>query len=358
MAATGRRGFLKTAAGLAMASKAAGGHPSPKDPKEAGNEPDAPVRPKAGEVKLAPGTKVGRRTLGRTGESVSMIGVGGFHLGLPSEAEAVRIVHLALDHGVDFFDNCWDYNEGKSEERLGKALRGGRRKNAFVMTKLDGRTKKSAAAQLEQSLQRLHTDVIDLVQIHEVIRTSDPERCFGPGGCIEALVEAKKAGKLRYIGFTGHKDPGIHLGMLQRAETVGFAFDTVQMPLNAMDAHFRSFEHKVLPELIKKNIGVLGMKALGAGELLRPGVAQARELLRYSLSLPTSVLITGCDTVGVLEQAIDVALNFTPMSEEEKKELLGRTVQVAGSGKFEGFKTTGTFDGTNQNPHWLEEARL
>ena len=358
MPRTGRRGFLRAAAGIAMAAKAADGKPPPKDPKEAGNEPDAPEKPAAGQVKLAKGAQVGRRTLGKSGESVSMLGLGGFHLGLPSEKEAIRIVHAALDHGINFLDNCWDYNDGKSEERMGKALAGGRRSNAFVMTKLDGRTKKSAAGQLEQSLKRMKTDHFDLVQIHEVIRTTDPERCFGEGGCIEALVEAKQAGKLRFIGFTGHKDPSIHLAMLERADKAGFHFDAVQMPLNAMDAHFKSFEHKVLPKLVEKGIGVLGMKSLGAGELLRPRVAEARELLRYSLSLPTSVVITGCDTMGVLEQAIDLALSFQPLSEEEKKDLLVRTAPAAAAGRWEGFKTTGTFDGTNQNPHWLEEARL
>ncbi len=340
-----------------MASKEASGKPA-KDPKEAGNEADAPEKPAEGQVAIPAGAQIGRRTLGRTGESVSMLGLGGFHLGLTSEAEAIRIVHAALDHGMNFLDNCWDYNDGVSEKRLGKALAGGRRAKAFVMTKLDGRTRKSAAGQLEQSLERLQTDVIDLVQIHEVIRPSDPDRCFAKGGCIEALLEARQAGKLRYIGFTGHKDPSIHLAMLARAEQAGFVFDSVQMPLNAMDAHFRSFEQAVLPKLVEKKIGVLGMKSLGAGELLRPRVAGARELLRYSLSLPTSVVITGCDSMGVLEQALDVALHFKPLGAEERRELLARTAPAAASGKWEGFKTTGTFDGTNQNPHWLEEARL
>ena len=359
----GRRTFLQVAAaGAALLTKAvragADENTPPKDPKEAGKGPTAPEPPAAGEVKLAKGSKVGRRKLGSTGVEVSMVGLGGFHLGLPSEAEAIRIVHTALDHGIDFLDNCWDYNDGKSEERLGKALAHGKRKHAFVMTKLDGRTAESARGQLEQSMKRLKTDMIDLVQIHEVIRPTDPDRCFADGGCIEALLEARKAGKLRFIGFTGHKDPSIHLAMLDRAAKAGFNFDTVQMPLNALDAHFRSFGQLVLPRLVQEKIGVLGMKSLGAGEILKARVAEARELLRYSLSLPTSVVITGCDSIGVVEQAIDVALKFKPMSDEETKELLARTATVAATGKYEAFKTTQTFDGTEQHKHWLEEARL
>jgi predicted aldo/keto reductase-like oxidoreductase len=301
---------------------------------------------------------VPRRPLGRTGEQVSMLGLGGYHLGVPPEAEALRIVRTAIDHGLDFLDNCWDYNGGASEARMGKALRDGYRARAFLMTKLDGRTARAAREQLEQSLRRLQTDRIDLVQIHEVIRPEDPQRCFAQGGAIEALVEARQAGKLRYIGFTGHKAPQLHLAMLQEARRHGFRFDAVQMPLNVLDAHYRSFEHEVLPELTKEGVAALGMKSMGAGEVLRAGVASLRECLRYALSLPASVVITGCDSLAILEQALDVARTFAPLSAPQRAELLARTAQVARDGRFEPFKTTQQFDGTAQNPHWLEGAAL
>jgi len=299
------------------------------------------------------------RKLGRTGVEVSLMGLGGFHIGIPKEdKEGVRIIHAAIDHGVTFLDNCWDYNEGKSEKRMGTALRDGRRKNVFLMTKLDGRTAKSATEQLEQSLKRLETDMIDLVQIHEVIRMEDPDRVFAEGGTIEALLAAKKAGKLRFIGFTGHKDPAIHLYMLRTAEKHGFRFDTVQMPLNVLDAHYRSFEQAVLPKLVENQIGVLGMKPLGSGIILESGVVTAPECLRYAMSLPTSVVITGCDSMGVLEQALAAAIGHKPMSEAEKNSLLLRTKKIAADGKFERFKTTAMFDGTATNPKWLDTANL
>jgi aryl-alcohol dehydrogenase-like predicted oxidoreductase len=265
---------------------------------------------------------------------------------------------MALDHGITFLDNCWDYNDGESEARMGHALRDGYRKKAFLMTKLDGRTAQAATAQLEQSLKRLQTDVIDLVQVHEVIRMEDADRVFARGGAIEALVAAKQAGKLRYIGFTGHKSPDIHLHMLEVARKNGFAFDTVQMPLNAMDPHFRSFEKKVLPVLVRQRIGVLGMKSLGSGLLLESGAVKAPECLRYAMSLPTSVVITGCDSVPVLRQALAVAMKFKPMKPEEKKALLARTAKPGAKGEYEKFKTATTFDGTAQHPWWLTEARL
>lgn len=299
-----------------------------------------------------------RRPLGRTGVSVSLIGIGGFHLGMPKDpAESVRIVRFALDHGVDFLDNCWDYWSGESERRMGLALRDGYRKKAFLMTKLDGRTKKAAAEQLEQSLKRLGVDEIDLVQVHEVIRTSDPARVFGEGGAIEALVEAQKAGKIRFIGFTGHKDPSIHLAMLETAQKHGFRFDTVQMPLNVMDPHHRSFEKEVLPTLVAQGIGVLAMKPLGSGIILQSGVVTAPECLRYAMSLPSSTVITGCDSMGVLKQALRAAYTFEPLSEADKKTLLARTAPAGGAGRYEQFKTTKRFDGTDAHPHWLTEAR-
>ncbi|WXB00361.1 aldo/keto reductase [Pendulispora brunnea] len=298
------------------------------------------------------------RPLGKTGVSVSIVGIGGFHIGEPSEQEGIRIVRTALDRGINFLDNCWDYNDGKSEERMGKALRDGYRDKAFLMTKLDGRTKQSAQEQLEQSLRRLGTDRIDLVQIHEVIRDSDPDRCFAAGGCVEALVEAKKAGKIRFIGFTGHKHPNIHLAMLRAADTHGFAFDTVQMPLNVMDAHFRSFEHNVLPVLVEKRIGVLGMKSMGSGILLESKTVTPVECLHYAMNLPTSVVITGCDSMGVLEQAISAAISFKPMDKAEVAALLEKTRAAAAEGKYEKFKTSEQFDGTVKNPKWLETATI
>jgi predicted aldo/keto reductase-like oxidoreductase len=255
-------------------------------------------------------------------------------------------------------DNCWDYNDGESEARMGKALQDGYRQRVFLMTKLDGRTKKAAAEQLEQSLQRLQTDVIDLVQIHEVIRMSDATRCFQPGVAIEALIEAKRAGKLRFTGFTGHKHPDIHLAMLSAAEEYGFAFDTVQMPLNVMDAHFQSFEHQVLPVLKARDIGVLGMKSLGSGDILKSGVVSAEECLQYALSLPIAVVITGIDKREILAQNLKLARSFKPLTDEERQAVLSRTKSHALKGKFELFKTAKKYDGTVKHPEWLEKAEL
>jgi len=302
---------------------------------------------------------VPKRRLGRTNEQVSMIGIGGAHLGKTrDEQEAVRIVRMAIDRGATFLDNCWDYHAGMSEERMGKALRDGYRARAFLMTKIDGRTKKAALGQIDQSLRRLQTDHLDLLQVHEVIRASDAARVFSQGGAFEALLEAQQAGKTRFFGFTGHKDPALHMAMLQAGLDQGFTFDAVQMPLNAMDPHYRSFERTVLPALVQHDIGVLGMKSMGDGELLKSGAVSARECLRYALSLPTSVVITGCESVEILEQALDVAVHFQPMSDVERRELLARTASVAKKGKYELFKTTEQFDSTAQHPSWLEEARI
>lgn len=289
-----------------------------------------------------------------------MLGLGGAHIGASklSDDEAIALMHEALDGGITFFDNCWDYNEGASEERMGKALRDGKRKSVFLMTKLDGRTAAAANGQLEQSLRRLQTDMIDLVQVHEVIRMTDPERAFANDGVIGALQAAKKAGKLRYIGFTGHKDPEIHVAMLEAAHKAGFRFDTVQMPLNVFDAHYKSFEKNVLPLLEARAIGVLGMKSMGSGDILKSGVVQAEECLRYALSLPTSVVITGIDSKEVLAQALRVARSFTPLSPQERVSLLARTEPAAKEGKHELFKTAQKYDGTAKNPKWLEKAEL
>lgn len=290
---------------------------------------------------------------------VSMIGLGGHHIGRPKDdEEGIRLVRTAVDNGITFLDNCWDYNGGRSEERMGKALADGYRQRAFLMTKLDGRTKDSAAKQLEQSLARLRTDMIDLVQIHEVIRMEDIPRCLGEGGALEALLDAKKAGKLRFIGFTGHKDPAIHRAMLEAGFKRGFTFDAVQMPLNVMDPHYRSFEKEVLPILVEHKIGVLGMKSMGDGVLLKSKVVTPQECLRYSLSLPTSVVITGCERQEILKQAIDVARSFEPFTEEQRRQLLARTMGAGREGEFELFKTSERFDGTTQNPKWLESATL
>ncbi|MGH9395972.1 MAG: aldo/keto reductase [Terriglobia bacterium] len=294
------------------------------------------------------------RTLGHTGERVSCIGLGGYHIGIqPTVDGSIRIIRMAIDSGINFLDNCWDYNGGESEIRMGKALRDGYRQKAFLMTKIDGRTKSLAAQQLDESLQRLQTDHLDLLQIHEVIRMTDPDRVFGPNGTMEALLEAKKAGKIRYIGFTGHKDPAIHLKMLHTAFAHHFIFDSVQMPLNVMDPHYRSFAKMVVPVLVEHNIGVLGMKPLANGIIPRSGIVSAVECLHYAMNLPTSVVINGCDTMERLNQALGAARTFKPMSETQVGALLARTAQAAANGGDEPFKTTHQFDGTYHNPQWL-----
>jgi len=297
------------------------------------------------------------RKLGSTGERVSVIGVGGWHLGLKhvDEKLAIRIVRSAIDRGINFMDNCWDYNEGASELRMGDALRDGYRERAFVMTKIDGRSKREAARQLDESLKRLRVDCVDLVQHHEILRFEDPHRIFAEDGAHAALVEAREAGKIRYLGFTGHKDPRIHLHMLEVAEENGFRFDAVQMPLNVMDAHYRSFEKLVVPELEKLGIAVLGMKCMANGILLRSKTVTPLECLHYALSLPTSVVITGIDSMEILDQAFQAVESFHPPTDEERDVLLARTRDAAAGGRFEPFKTSSIFDGTAENPHWLGE---
>jgi predicted aldo/keto reductase-like oxidoreductase len=294
------------------------------------------------------------RTLGHTGEKVSMVGIGGYHIGQQNDPqESIRIIRTALDSGINFLDNCWDYNGGESEVRMGKALRDGYRAKAFLMTKIDGRDKKTAMAQLEESLRRLQTDHVDLLQFHEVIRDSDPDRIFAAGGALEAVLDAKKAGKLRYIGFTGHKSPDIHLKMLETAFARQFKFDSVQMPLNVMDAHFDSFEKKVLPVLLQHNIAVLGMKPMGDPFILQSKTVTAVECLHYAMNLPISVVITGCDSLPILQQALDAARTFRPMGRTEVETLLTKTAKAAQAGEFELYKTSHHFDGTYQNPQWL-----
>jgi aryl-alcohol dehydrogenase-like predicted oxidoreductase len=294
------------------------------------------------------------RKLGTTGEKVSAIGLGGHHIGRPKdESEGIRIIRSALDRGMNFLDNCWDYHDGASEIRMGKALRDGYRQKAFLMTKFDGRTKEAAARQIDESLKRLQTDHIDLMQFHENIRMEDPDRFFAPGGALEALMGAKKAGKIRYIGFTGHKDPVVHLRMLDVAAQNKFHFDACQMPLNVMDAHFRSFAHQVVPRLVKEGTAVLAMKSMGDGNVLKSGVVTPIECLHYALSLPTSVVINGCESMERLDQAFEAARIFAPMSEAAMAKLLEKTKQAAMSGRYEPFKITSRFDGTAHNPQWL-----
>lgn len=301
------------------------------------------------------GAPVPHRTLGRTGQSVSMVGVGGSYIGSKSVPEAVgiQIVRTALDSGMNFLDNAWDYNNGESEIRMGKALRDGYRQKAFLMTKLDGRDATTAQNQLEQSMSRLQTDHVDLIQIHEVIRMSDAERVFAPGGAMEYLEKARKQGKVRYIGFTGHKSPEIHLHMIETATKHGYTFDTVQMPLNVMDAHFDSFQKLVIPVAQKLNMGILGMKSMGAGIILKSNTVTPVECLRYAMHLPVSVVITGCDSMKILDQAMNTARNFHGMDQAEVKSLLAKTDQAAMAGKFELYKTSHHFDGTYHNPQWL-----
>jgi predicted aldo/keto reductase-like oxidoreductase len=294
------------------------------------------------------------RTLGQTGERVSIVGLGGFHIGHQKDPnDSLRIIRSAIDGGINFMDNSWDYNNGDSERRMGMALRDGYRQKVFLMTKIDGRTAKSASDQLEESLRRLETDHLDLLQFHEIIRMSDPDRVFAAGGALEAVVKAKEAGKLRYIGFTGHKSPLIHRQMLETADRHGFRFDTVQMPLNVMDAHFDSFERAVLPMLVQKGIGVLGMKSMGDQIILKSNAVTPVECLHYTMSLPTSVTITGIDSLPILRQALDAARSFRPLSDDERQALLDKTLKLAAIGKYELYKTTQFFDSTAANPEWL-----
>ena len=300
------------------------------------------------------------RTLGRTGERVSVIGLGGWHIGQPSisEQDSIQLIRQAIDRGITFMDNCWDYNEGASQVRMGKALKNGYRQKVFLMDKIDGRTKAEAARQIDTCLQRLQTDRIDLMQFHEVIRLEDPDRIFAEGGAFEAMVEAQKAGKVRYIGFTGHKDPLVHLRMLDLARKHKFHFDGVQMPLNVMDAHFRSFEREVLPVLNREGIAPLGMKAFGHPYILHSNTVKPIEALHYCLNLPIAVQITGIDSQQILDQALEAVRTFKPLTQAEVASLLKRTRSAALEGKYELYKTSTRFDGTQRHPEWLGEDPL
>jgi uncharacterized protein len=280
------------------------------------------------------------RLLGHTQQKVSLLGIGGAHIGesYVPEALGIGIIRSGLDAGVNFLDNCWDYNRGESEIRMGKALRDGYREKAFLMTKTDGRDAKTAAQQIDESLRRLQTDHVDLIQMHDIHDMNEPDVVFGSGGAVEALLAAKKAGKARYIGFTGHKNPDVHVQMLEVADKHGFLFDAVQMPLNVMDAHFMSFGQKVLPILKKKNIGVLGMKPIGARDILKSNTVTAVECLNFAMNLPVSVCITGCDSMEILKQGLDAARNFKPLTEAEVSAMLSKTEAAATKGEFERYK--------------------
>lgn len=352
-----RRNFLKAASvsGVAAGLAASEGFLKPllAANESVQNELSAATDPTVAQNETRSGDMI-YRTLGRTNEKVSVIGLGGHHIGRQKdEQDSIKIIHSAIDRGINFMDNCWDYHDGGSEIRMGKALRDGYRQKVFLMTKIDGRTKQAAAKQIDESLQRLQTDHVDLMQFHEVLRMEDPDRIFAPGGAMEAMLEAQKAGKVRYIGFTGHKDPLVHLRMLEVADQNGFRFDTVQMPLNVMDAHFRSFGHQVLPVLVKNQIGVLGMKSMGDQIILKSNTVKPIECLHYAMNLPTSVVITGIDSLQILDQAFEAARTFQPMSQEQVSALLARTTQAAAKGQYELFKTTNHFDGTAKNPAWL-----
>ncbi len=343
-----RRDFIKsaTAATVATASaNALGQQPETNSP----TSKEAPIHRPENPAMIY-------RELGTTGERVSAIGMGGYHLAKnpnTTQADAVRLVRTASDNGITFFDNCWDYNDGISEVRLGQALKDGYRHKAFVMTKLDARTAKDYNKQLEQSMGRLDTNVIDLVQFHEILRFEDPDRIFADDGAIHAAMAARQAGKIRYIGFTGHKDPQIHLRMFEVAAQHGFHFDTVQMPVNAMDAHFRSFTNLVIPVAQKAGTGVLAMKTFGDGYILRSNTIDPIEALHWGLTQPVSVVITGIDSPEILTQALTAAKTFKPMSQEQATVFLAKTRDAAMTGKFEPFKTSSIFDGTANNPKWL-----
>jgi aryl-alcohol dehydrogenase-like predicted oxidoreductase len=335
-----RRDFLKTATAASVSAAIPLNAQTSPPPTQTTKRPESP--------------DMIYRELGTTGERVSAIGMGGYHLGKQKDsAESIQLLHAGIDRGITFLDNCWDYNDGISEVRMGQALRNGYRQKVFLMTKMDGRTADEYNKQLEQSLGRLQTDMIDLVQFHEVIRMEDPDRIFAPGGAIEAAVAARNAGKIRYIGFTGHKDPAVHLRMLETAQKHNFHFDTVQMPINVMDAHFRSFTKEVMPVALKQGIGILAMKTFGDPYILKSNTVQPIEALHYGLTQPVSVIITGIDNTQTLDQAFEAARTFKPLDQAQINSLLARTATAASEGKFELFKTTNHFDGTAANPKWL-----
>jgi aryl-alcohol dehydrogenase-like predicted oxidoreductase len=296
------------------------------------------------------------RMLGKTGEKVSAIGLGGSHIGkVKDELEATRMIRTAIDRGLTFMDNSWDYNDGngEAERRMGIALRDGYRQKSFLMTKFDGRTKEAAAKQIDKSLRRLQTDHVDLMQFHEVIRMEDADRFFSENGAVHALLDAKKAGKVRYVGFTGHKDPAVHLRTLDVAQQHQFRFDTIMFPNNVLDPHFRSFGQKVLPVAEKEGLGILCMKPLADGFVLKTKTVSPIEALHFVLNQNVSVCITGCENMRDLDQAFEAVNTFRPMNEQQVSALLDKTRNPAVTGKFEPFKTDNVFDSTAQHPQWL-----
>ncbi len=342
-----RREFLKSAAMIGMGAIAV--------PGVAEEIVEAEKRASASGVVARPTSPdMPYRELGRTGEKVSLIGLGGANIGgRMEEADGIALMRAASDRGITFFDNAWDYGNGLCEERMGKALKDGYRQKVFLMTKTDSQSAKGFNSQLEDSLRRFQTDMIDLVQFHEVIRLDDPEKIFAAGGAMEAALAAKKAGKIRYIGFTGHKDPSMHLHMIEVGQKHGFTFDSLQMPINIMDAHFRSFQHQVIPVAKEKGIGVLAMKTFAAGDIIKANVADPIDMLHYSMSLPVSVVITGMDSMPRLEQALTAAKTFKPMTQAQIDTLLAKSRTLALTGDYEKFKTSERFDGTGKNPQWL-----
>jgi aryl-alcohol dehydrogenase-like predicted oxidoreductase len=370
-----RRSFLKsTLAGVGMTAGGGIGAMAANNAADPGSVPPGPYandarNPDGTNVALDPAqllrvTDPGERrgdmlyrTLGRTGEKVSLIGLGGAHLSRKplTEQAAIKLVHAALDRGINFLDNSWDYGHGDSERFMGAALaQGGYRNKAFLMTKIDGRTKEAANEQLNESLTRLKTDHIDLLQFHEILRYDDPDRIFTQGGALEAIVAARDAGKVRYIGFTGHKDPRVHLYMLDVARQHGFQFDTAQMPINLMDAHYRSFSHLAAPAVLKENMGLLAMKTMGDGVFLKSGAPITPiECLHYAMNLPVSVVITGIDKPEILDQAFEATRSFKPMGPEQVGALVAKTRHFGAEGKYEFFKTSSLFDTTAKHPDWL-----
>ena len=361
-----RREFLKGSVTLAATGLAAAGtgafaqNNTPMNDKPVDVVNSTPVFP--GTLPTPTSTKKGDmpyRQLGSTGEEVSLVGMGGFHIGKPdTDAEGIKLIHTGIDRGINFMDNSWDYNNGNSEVRMGKALsEGGYRKKVFLMTKIDGRSRSSFNSQLEQSLTRLQTDHVDLIQFHEILRMEDPDRIFAKDGALEAAVAAKQAGKVRFIGFTGHKDPLVHRRMLEIADQHGFHFDTVQMPINVMDAHFRSFTQTVVPLLVQKKIGILGMKTFGdhfiLDRVLADKLATPIEMLHYSMTMPVSVVVCGIDRMEILDQALEAARTFQPLTANQISTLLSKTQVAAMEGTTELFKTTPHFDSTAMHPEYL-----
>jgi aryl-alcohol dehydrogenase-like predicted oxidoreductase len=299
--------------------------------------------------------QVPTRPFGRTGIPVSILALGGWHLGLPkTERESTRLVHAAMDGGITFMDNAWCYNEGVSETRMGKALVG-RRDKAFLMTKAcpHGRDARTAMRQLEDSLRRLKTDYLDLWQIHEVIFDDEPARYFAPGGAVEALDRARQQGKVRFVGFTGHKDPELHLQMLSH----DYPWDSCQLPLNCFDATFRSFEQRVLPELNRRGIAAIGIKSLGGdARAVKSGAVTPQEAIRYTLSLPIATLVSGIDTTRVLRQNLAIAQGFRPLTARQRQKLVQRVASTARDGRFELYKISAAFDGNKSLLHLAQES--